>query len=127
VAGAQLNALIDTDVLLDFLDGYAAAAGEIARYRESCISIVSWMELLTGARTEADDNVRRGFLAHFRIVPLTPRVAEEAVTLRRTYRRLKLPDAIIWASAISENCLLVTRNTKHFPANQPSVRFPYRR
>ena len=121
-----MNALIDSDVLLDFLDGHPAAAREIARYRECCVSIISWMELLAGARTQADEDIRRRFLAHFRIVPLTTRVAEEAVALRRKYR-LKLPDAIIWASAISENCLLVSRNTKDFPANQPGVRFPYRR
>ena len=84
------------------------------------------MELLAGARTRADEDVRRGFLAHFRVVTLTPQVAEEAVRLRREYR-LKLPDAIIWASALSEHCLLVSRNTKDFPANQPGVRFPYRR
>jgi predicted nucleic acid-binding protein len=121
----ELNALIDSDVLLDFLDGYAGAAEEIVRYRECCVSIISWMELLAGARTQADEDVRRGFLAHFRVVPLTARVAEEAVLLRRKYR-LKLPDAIIWASAITENCLLVSRNTKDFPAHQPGVRFPYR-
>ena len=68
----------------------------------------------------------RGFLAHFRIVPLTPEVAEEAVRLRRQHR-LKLPDAIIWASALNENCVLVSRNTKVFPANQAGIRFPYRR
>ncbi|MFL6544045.1 MAG: type II toxin-antitoxin system VapC family toxin [Candidatus Udaeobacter sp.] len=123
---SELNALIDSDVLLDFLDGYRAAAAEIARYRECCVSIISWMELLAGARTQADEDVRREFLAHFRLVPLTPEVAEEAVALRRKYR-LKLPDAIIWASAINENCVLVSRNTKDFPAHQPGVRFPYRR
>jgi len=48
------------------------------------------------------------------------------VALRREYR-LNLPDAVIWASAITENCLLVSRNTKDFPASQPGVRFPYRR
>lgn len=123
---AELNALLDSDILLDFLDGHAAAAREIARYHECCVSIISWMEILAGARTQADEDVRREFLGHFRIVPLTAQVAEEAVKLRREYR-LKLPDAIIWASAIRENCLLVSRNTKHFPVNQASVRFPYRR
>jgi predicted nucleic acid-binding protein len=110
----------------DFLDGYPAAGREIVRSRECCLSIISWMELLAGARTEADADTRRGFLAHFRLVPLTLEVAEEAVVLRRKYR-LKLPDAIIWASAITENCLLVSRKAKDLPANQPSVRFPYRR
>ena len=122
----ELNALLDSDILLDFLDGHAAAAREIARYHECCVSIISWMEILAGARTQTDEDVRRGFLGHFRLVPLTAQVAEEAVKLRREYQ-LKLPDAIIWASAITENCLLVSRNTKHFPANQASVRFPYRR
>jgi predicted nucleic acid-binding protein len=126
VESTKLNALLDSDILLDFLDGHAAAAREIARYHECCVSVVSWMEVLAGARTQADEDVRRGFLGHFRVVPLTTQVAEEAVKLRREYR-LKLPDAIIWASAITENCLLVSRNTKHFPANQASVRFPYRR
>lgn len=122
----ELNALIDSDVLLDFLDGHAAAAREIGLYRECCISIISWMEVLAGTRSEADEDIRRAFLAHFRVVPLTSRVAEEAVALRRKHR-LKLPDAIIWASAITENCLLVSRNTKDFPAGQIGVRFPYRR
>ena len=123
---SPLNALIDSDVLLDFLDGYPASAREIARYRECCVSIISWMELLAGARTEADEDTRRAFLAHFRLVPLTLEVAEQAILLRREYR-LKLPDTIIWASAITEKCLLVSRNTKDFPTNQPGVRFPYRR
>jgi predicted nucleic acid-binding protein len=123
---SRLNALIDTDVLLDFLDGYPAAAREIGRYRECCVSIISWMELLAGARTEADEDTRRAFLAHFRLVPLTLEVAEQAVLLCRKYR-LKLPDAIIWASAITEKCLLVSRNAKDFPANEVGVRFPYRR
>ena len=122
----ELNPLLDSDILLDFLDGHTSAAREIARYRECCISIISWMEVLAGARTEADEDIRRGFLAHFRIVPLTPEVAEEAVRLRRQHR-LKLPDAIIWASALNENCVLVSRNTKDFPANQVGIRFPYRR
>jgi len=123
---SELNALLDSDILLDFLDGHAPAAQEIARYRECCISIISWMEVMAGARTEPDEDIRRGFLAHFRMIALTARVAEEAVKLRREYR-LKLPDAVIWASAMTENCLLVSRNTKHFPAQQPGVRFPYQR
>ena len=123
---STLNALIDSDVLLDFLDGHAAAAQEIARYRDCGASIISWMELMGGVKTSHDEEIRRGFLSHFQIFPLTTPVAEEAVALRRKYR-LKLPDAIIWATAMTEDCLLVTRNTKDFPANQPGVRFPYRR
>jgi hypothetical protein len=38
---------------------------------------------------------------------------------------MKLPDAIIWASARCNGRLLVTRNTKDFPAGDPVVRYPY--
>jgi len=121
-----MKALFDSDILLDFLDGFAPAAKELARYEQPCISIISWMELMAGAKNFAEKETRRGFLNHFRIPPLSMEVAEEAAELRRKYR-LKLPEAIIWATAITENCLLVSRNKKDFPANQPGVRFPYRR
>ena len=121
-----MKALIDSDVLLDFLDGFAAAAGEMARYRQPCASIISWMELMAGAKSPEDEETRRGFLSHFQILPLSMEVAEEAAFLRRKHR-LKLPDAIIWATAITHDCLLVSRNKKDFPADQPGIRFPYRR
>jgi predicted nucleic acid-binding protein len=54
VESAKLNALLDSDILLDFLDGHPPAAEEIARYRECRISVISWMEVLAGARTQAD-------------------------------------------------------------------------
>lgn len=124
--GRKVKALIDSDVLLDFLDGFPAAGIELMRYRDRCVSIVSWMEVMIGARTAAAAEIRRGFLHHFRILPLTPEVAEETVVLRRKHR-LKLPDAITWATAVSDNCLLVTRNKDDFPANHAGIRFPYRR
>ena len=43
----------------------------------------------------------------------------------RRERRLKLPDALIWATARRHGSLLVTRNTKDFPKDDPGVRVPY--
>jgi hypothetical protein len=37
-----------------------------------------------------------------------------------------LPDAVIWATAQTQAVLLVTRNTKDFAADDPSVRLPYK-
>ncbi len=121
-----MKAVFDSDVLLDFLDGFPAAGTELMRYRERCASIISWMELMVGAKPGEDETTRRGFLNQFRILPLSNQIAEEAVVLRRKHR-LKLPDAIIWATALTENCLLVTRNANDFPAKQTGIRFPYRR
>ena len=49
---------------------------------------------------------------------------KRAVQLRKT-KRIKLPDAIIWATAQVHQCLLVTRNTRDFDVNEPGVRVPY--
>ncbi len=72
----------------------------------------------------AEEKVCRRFLESFRVLPASKAVAERAVRLRRTHR-LKLPDTIIWASAQEKACLLVTRNTKDFPADDAGGRFPY--
>jgi len=44
----------------------------------------------------------------------------------RQQRRIRLPDAIVWASAQQHSLLLVSRNTKDFPASEPGVRVPYK-
>ena len=38
---------------------------------------------------------------------------------------MKLPDALVRASAQAEAALLVTRNIRDFPADDPGVRVPY--
>lgn len=37
-----MKALIDSDILIDFLQGIEAAAVEIDRYDDACYSIISW-------------------------------------------------------------------------------------
>jgi len=65
------------------------------------------------------------FLNSFDVVVVDEQIAERAVGLRRG-RRIKLPDAVIWATAQAHAMLLVTRNTKDFPEDDPGVRAPYR-
>jgi hypothetical protein len=52
------------------------------------------------------------------------RHARDAVEVRRTHR-IRLPDAIVWASARSESAVLVTRNTGDFPEGESGARVPY--
>lgn len=120
----MVKALLDTNVLIDFLSGIGAARKEIARYDEAAISIVTWMEVMVGAPPGATDETRQ-FLSHFATVPVSQPIAERAVELRQQHR-VKPPDAIIWASAQIEQRLLVTRNTKDFPPGDPGIRMPYR-
>jgi predicted nucleic acid-binding protein len=121
---AGVKALLDTNILIDYLKGIAVAREEVERYSDAAISVITWMEVMAGATPE-DETAVRTFLAGFAMVPLSPAVAERAI-VRRRERRLKLPDAIIYASADVEGCLLVTRNTKDFLPDDPGVRVPYR-
>ena len=49
-----MKAVIDSDVLIDFLQGRDAAAVEIDRYDDLCYSVISWMEVMIGAETDAE-------------------------------------------------------------------------
>jgi predicted nucleic acid-binding protein len=119
----MVRPLFDTNILIDYLGGIALARDELARYRGSAISIVSWMEVLIGAAPEVELATRR-FLSRFTIVEIDRAVAERAVIVRRS-SRIRLPDAIIQASAEVHSMLLVTRNTRDFDGTSPSVRVPY--
>jgi hypothetical protein len=119
-----VRAVLDTNILVDYLDGIAKARTEIERHRSIAVSIISWMEVLIGARGEDEEVAIRDFLAAFEVLEVDRDTAEEAVRLRRSHG-MRLPDAIIWATARSRGALLVTRNTKDFPRGDPGVRVPY--
>jgi predicted nucleic acid-binding protein len=119
-----MTALFDTNILIDYLVGREAASGELGRYRRRLVSIVTVMEVHAGARRTEEEDVIDLFLRDFQVVELTRQVALDAVHLRRTHR-MRLPDAIVWASARAESALLVTRNVKDFPRDDPGVRIPY--
>lgn len=116
--------LLDSCILIDYLAGRSAARMFIAGSPGSAISLVTWMEVMVGASSSDEERVLRGFLRSFVVLPVDPAVAEEAVVLRRR-RRLKLPDAIILATARVHERVLATRNVADFPGG-PVVVIPYR-
>lgn len=120
-----MQALFDTNILVDYLNGVVQARDELARYEDRAISVVTWMEVLVGAGDDKEDHAIRAFLDDFTVVELSRVVAEAAIAIRRQ-SRLRLPDAIIRASARHLGALLVTRNTKDFSTNDPGIRVPYR-
>ena len=118
-----MKALLDTNILIDYLNGVVDARDELDRYEAPLISTITWMEVMVGVAGDDEPNIR-SFLSRFTHVDIDAEVAEIAVAIRRE-QKIRLPDAIIWASAKRENALLVTRNTKDFPADFPGVRVPY--
>ncbi len=119
-----MHALFDSNILIDYLNGITAAKDELARYESRSISVITWMEVLAGAPPAAD-LATRSFLEQFKMIGIDAKIAFRAVELRRE-KRMKLPDAIIFASAQILGLLLVTRNTRDFDPELPSVRMPYR-
>lgn len=124
MGSGRVKALFDTDVLIDYLKGVDAARDEIERHDDRLVSIVTWMELLAGSQDAEEEDVIEMFLRDFKVVGLTREIAREGVAIRRA-RRVRLPDAVIWASARAHSALLVTRNTKDFPPDDPGIRVPY--
>lgn len=99
--------LYDTDVLIDHLEGRRPLpAGEDLAY--SCISraeLYSW--------TAADEARIDTFLDPLEEIILDRGVAQEAGRIRRA-TRIKLPDALVAAAALTTRRHLVTRNAKDF-------------
>ena len=120
-----MKAVIDSDVLIDFLQGVPAAKKELALYSDRCVSLISWMEVMSRTETEEEERQCRGFLMQFRVIAIGREIAEQAVLFRRAHH-LKLPDALIWATAFHEGCILVTRNIKDFKSRTPGIRIPYK-
>lgn len=120
------KALLDTNILIDYLAGVVSARAEVERYASPAISVITWIEVMAGA-TPDDEQVRRDFLATFLVLPLTTEIAERSSEIRRHRTpKLKVPDTIILATAQVEDRLLVTRNSRDFPGGDVGIRIPYK-
>lgn len=118
-----MRAVIDTSILVDFLRGHYQARMELALYRSPAISVISWMEVMA-ATTPETESAARAFLQSFDLLEIDARTADAAVRLQRS-KAIKLPDAIVWATAQANQCLLVTRNARDFDQSEPGIRIPY--
>ena len=113
----------DTSILIDWLNGRAPAVAELSRYSRHRLSRIVWTEILAGESLETRD-VLRGLLAAFDIVEIDARIAAAAADIHRR-SRMRLIDAYVLATAQVNGAILITRNTKDFPANLPGIRIPY--
>ena len=115
----------DTNILIDHVNGVAKATREIRRSHDPAISVITWIEVMTGAASPSEEAILRAFLSNFQYLEMTREVAERAAVIRRQ-KRIKMPDAIILATAESAGRQLVTRNVKDFPAGTSGVKVPYK-
>jgi predicted nucleic acid-binding protein len=118
----------DANIVIDALAGFPPARAEIERAVEygskAWISRMAWIEVLAkGNDAVVKDAIL--FLSRFGLDEIDDEISLRAAALRRDRPRLKSPDAIILATAQTRGRVLITRNTKDFPAEMPGIRVPY--
>lgn len=106
--GTVAEFLVDTDVFVDHLRGFRELK---SGRRRISYSVVTRCELFSGL--ESDEEAVGLLLAAFREVPVDRAIAERAGRLRRE-TRVRVPDALIAATAIEHRLTLVTRNLRDF-------------
>jgi predicted nucleic acid-binding protein len=115
--------LLDTNILIDVLRGEAAALAWLEQQHSPRISVVSWIEVLVGCR-EGETEAVQAWLQGFPRLPLDDAIARETVRMRQQHG-LKVPDAIILATARCAQLPLATRNSRDFPLTLGGVLYPY--
>jgi toxin FitB len=106
--------LIDTNILSDYIKGALPQKTRNVLRRQSIIKIsfIAKIELLCWKEHEY---VIKNLLSICSVENITEEIINECINIRRSYA-IKLPDAIIAATAISENLILITGNSKDFKA-----------
>ena len=119
---------LDANIVIDALLNHEPAHRELSRIADSgarmWLSRMAWIEILSKGNETAVREVLM-FLAQFGLDEIDDEISHRAAALRRERARLKSPDAIILATAQLRGRVLVTRNTKDFPAEMPGIRVPY--
>lgn len=104
-----MNGLLDTNVALYVLSGRLSAPLPVGHYG---VSVITEMELLVWPSLTPPEEARvQAFLQTVILCELTPATRQQAVRLRRS-ERLKLPDAIICATALEHQVELQTNDQR---------------
>jgi predicted nucleic acid-binding protein len=106
--------LIDTNIIIDFSENKlpATAKSFISKIIDDdpSISVINKIELLSFS---VANKVLTEFTEVATVIGLTDDVVNRTIALRKSHR-IKLPDAIIAATALAYNYKLVTRDTNDF-------------
>ena len=116
--------IIDSNILI-YLSQKKLTINEVFEENtEYFISIISYMEILAyNFSSKEEEAFIDKLLSFFQIIDITKDIADKVIELKRK-RKIKLPDAIIVATALYQNIILYTNdkqlysienlNTKYF-------------
>lgn len=104
--------LIDTNILSDYITGcLSQKARELLESIELNVSVITELEMLCW-KTEYEKEVKE-FVATLNVLDITEDVKRWCVQLKKG-KKIKLPDAIIAATALAGKYTLLTDNEKDF-------------
>ncbi len=119
MALTQRLILLDTNVVLYFLGGRLTNPLPSGQY---FVSIITEIELLSYPSLSPNEEVQiRDFLSKITVFGIESNIKELAIALRKQYR-LRLPDAIIAATAQSLNATLFTNDVRLANLRLPAYR-----
>jgi predicted nucleic acid-binding protein len=112
-----MNMLVDSNVIIDYVSNRIPekSAKQLDIYFNSnfSVSIISKIEVLGFNTQEFELEQLESFIQLSSIVYMDEAVADKTIEIRRM-KRIKLPDAIIAATALVQNCILLSHNTTDF-------------
>ena len=106
---------MDTNAVIDYLDKKLPVKSLNLIYdTDGQISVITRMELLAAPNaTKNELNILRNFIKTSTVHYMDESIIQKGIDIRRNYR-LKLPDAIIAATAVVNKFTLITRNVADF-------------
>lgn len=105
--------LLDTNAFIYFFEGRSKITNLVVNTPDIYYSAISEIELLSATHlTQNEIDQINAFLSLCHRIDLTSKIINQTIALRRSYK-LKVPDAIIAASALELKIPLVSADT-HF-------------
>jgi predicted nucleic acid-binding protein len=102
------NYLLDTNALIRLLMGTSSSETFSSTNPVVCISVITEIELLSFSKLTHSEEIKiRSLLSKLNVVMLDRSIIDKTIHIRRQYS-LKTPDAIIAATAICHNAIIVT-------------------
>lgn len=109
--------LLDTTILVDCARGDSKALEFINKLANPIISQITAAELIQGVSNKSELKLLEQSIITFKLLPINEVVMQRAISLLKKYSLgfgLLILDAMIAATAIEHNLILITGNYKHF-------------
>ncbi|MVN22172.1 type II toxin-antitoxin system VapC family toxin [Mucilaginibacter arboris] len=114
----RLKYLIDSNSVIDYLGNKIPTYGmafmnEVFNKMNPSISIITKIEVLGFNAPEEHTQLLRDAIKNIDVIDLNSAIADRTILIRKLHK-MKLPDAIISATALEYGLILITRNISDF-------------